>query len=254
MAHYKWQVAMYPAPQGPIKADIISGDTSEHSTDVMSGSATAEFGYLDSNVVSSHVSSWTANNTSRVAFTITTSWTAVASANNVITFTVTTTLDSIARDIVTGSPAGAGYGRNIRIYNYNGGPQLWHYYDSNIAATKTIATGVTLTSYTIVLNPGESANSSTMYIWNKTAGVTSPGDHIYVGIRFTNDMPPDYRPGAILDNGVWQSHNRSAGEAHILCNNRWNEVRTNNGHSQNDDPPSIYIGDHWTDQLLLGKE
>lgn len=254
MAHYKWQTSMYPAPQGPIWAGIISGDTSEHSTDVLLGGAEATFGYLDSNVVSTPAQPG-ANNTSRVIFTIDTSWDVVFDSRNNMTVTISSTLVGMARDMVVGNPAGsAGYGRNIRIYNYQGGPQLWHYYDANINQAKTIAEDVPLTTYTLQLAPGESASTSSMYIWNKTAGVTSPGDHIYVGVRFTNDMPPDYRPGAILENGVWQSHNRNDGESHILCNGRWNEMRTDNGHTENDNPPSMRMNDRWTDQLLLGKE
>jgi hypothetical protein len=56
---YQWQVSMDAV--GPIAAGVLSGDTSLHTTDVLSGTSTAQYYYLDSNVVTSGTA-----NTSRV--------------------------------------------------------------------------------------------------------------------------------------------------------------------------------------------
>lgn len=90
---------------------------------------------------------------------------------------------------------------------------------------------------------------------NDNTTVTSPPDDYELGILITNPNPPDYRPGAVLSEGKWLSHNRSGGEAHILkADGKWKEMRTADGHSTNNNPPSIRIGNKWTDQKKIGKE
>lgn len=251
MAHYKWQLDMSAA--GPIWAGVTSGDTSEHSTDVLTGSTEGSYGYLDSNVVSSAAPPGT-NNTSRVVLTVDTSWSVSFDSHNYMTVTVSTIMVGIERDMVVGNPAGQyGFGRDLRAYHYSGGAELWHYFDSNINQAKQIAADVNLGSFTFTLAPGESASQYSMYFFNKTRGTQSAGDHLYLGVRFTNDMPADYRPGAILSTGQWLSHNRAVGEAHIL-NGTWQEMRTIQGHTENTNPPSIRMSNIWTNQKLIGKE
>lgn len=90
---------------------------------------------------------------------------------------------------------------------------------------------------------------------NHNTRTTLPPDEFYFGLGILNPNPPDYRPGAIRDNAVWQSHNRANGEAHILgANNRWIEMRTLDGGSGFGNPPSIRKNDKWTNQRKLGKE
>lgn len=83
-----------------------------------------------------------------------------------------------------------------------------------------------------------------------------PPDEFYLGLGIKNPNPPDYRPGAILDgNGVWQSHNRSAGDAHILTTGgTWRQLRTDNGLAAMGNPPAIRYQDAWHNQRRLGKE
>lgn len=67
------------------------------------------------------------------------------------------------------------------------------------------------------------------------------------------DIEVDYRPGAILD-GVWKSHNRSAGTAHIYDGTKWVEMKTSDGHSASENPPSINDGTKWVNQNKIGQE
>ena|GEM_PF-3211282 len=267
MAHYKWQNTMYPAPTGPIKAGVYSGDTSIHSTDVLTGSSTTTFAYLDSNVVMSPVSSWSANNTSRVDVELRTDWSVTFDNKNNMTVTISVTLVRQERADKNGNPKGNSatpLGRNTWYYpnqdvfnkrnpwaNY-----IAHAWDGDINEAKVLLSNVFLGTQTFTIAPGQEANRSSIFVYNKTPTTNpkSTGDWMNMGVHFINDMPPDYRPGAILVNGVWESHNRSDGESHILCSSRWSEMRTDNGHSENDNPPSIRMGNRWTDQLLLGKE
>ena len=253
MAHYKWQVSLNAG--GPIWAGVISGDTSEHSTDVLTGGAEATFGFLDSNVVDDPSSRYV-DDASEVDIIVETSWTVSFDNRNNMTVEIVNFIPTIERSRVEGNPRGNDRsGRNLRIYNYEGGPQQFFYHDTNIAQEKIMGQNITLPAYTITLAPGESTAGNTIYIFNKNDKYAwTKGDRLYAGIKFTNDMPPDYRPGAILQNGVWQSHNRNNGESHILCNSRWSEMRTDNGHTENDNPPSMRMNDRWTDQLLIGKE
>ena len=262
MAHYKWQNTMYPEPHGPIKCGVYSGDTDMHSTDATSGSSMTIFAYLDSNVVSSQVSSWNANNTSRVEVQLLTAWSVAFDNRNNMTVTIDVTLVSLARTAINGSP-GHNLGRNIRFYpsqdvfnpNNPSTNQILHYYEPHIDEYRTYANNVQLGTQTFTIAPGEEANRSSIFVYNKTptSDPRSTGDWMNMGVHFINDMPPDYRPGAILKNGEWLSHNRNGGEAHILCS-RWSEMRTDNGHTENDNPPSIRMENRWTDQLLIGKE
>lgn len=81
-------------------------------------------------------------------------------------------------------------------------------------------------------------------------------NYAYAYVSVFNDLPNDYRPGTILNNSsIWLSHNRTNGEAHILKGNgKWAEMRTVEGHNENNNPPSIRTTNRWTNQLLLGKE
>lgn len=63
----------------------------------------------------------------------------------------------------------------------------------------------------------------------------------------------DYRPGAVLD-GVWKSHDRSAGTAHIYDGTKWVEMKTSEGHSSSENPPSINDGTKWVNQNKIGQE
>lgn len=91
---------------------------------------------------------------------------------------------------------------------------------------------------------------------NHNTGVSSPPDEFYFGLGIRNNNPMDYRPGATLENSSsWVSHNRSAGKAHIrTANNGWQQMRTDTGHSEMGNPPSIRLNDKWVNQLKLGKE
>lgn len=96
-----------------------------------------------------------------------------------------------------------------------------------------------------------------IHFLNRNTQITSTQhpDEFNLGIGILNPNPPDYRPGAILVGDKWLSHNRSGGEAHVLkTDGKWNEMRTLNGHSTNDNPPSIRVNNKWTDQLKIGKE
>lgn len=91
---------------------------------------------------------------------------------------------------------------------------------------------------------------------NDNTTSTNPPDEFFLGVIITNPNPPDYRPGAILDSGgIWQSHNRSGGEAHILTNGgTWQEMRTIGSPTDMGNPPSIRKNNDWYNQAKIGKE
>lgn len=248
---YQWQISFDAS--GPLAAGILEGDPSVHTTSATSGTSTAKYYFIDSNNFNLP---WETNY-SRVVVEVTTSWTASLDGRNNLTINASTVITSIARDQVVGNPTRTDLsGRNMNAYHYEGGPSLWYYHDTNIAQTKVIATNVNLGSWSFTLAPGIGDNKSTMYFFNKNDTYQTMGDRLYLGVKFTNIMPPDYRPGATLDSGdLWQSHNRTNGKAHILNGNgKWIEMRTVNGHTENGNPPSIRLNDKWANQLKLGKE
>lgn len=64
----------------------------------------------------------------------------------------------------------------------------------------------------------------------------------------------DYKPGATLDgNGAWQSHDRSAGKAHIYTGTKWQEMTTSDGNSASGNPPAIRNSSKWVNMDKIGK-
>lgn len=110
-------------------------------------------------------------------------------------------------------------------------------------------------SFSVTVPPSydpQKAYPAAIHFRNHNTGTTRPADEFALGILITNPNPPDYRPGATLD-GNWKSHNRTGGKAHIL-NGTWHEMRTSNGLVGNDNPPSIRVSDHWTNQRNIGQQ
>lgn len=60
----------------------------------------------------------------------------------------------------------------------------------------------------------------------------------------------DYRPGASLVNGQWQSHNRGAGASDIWTGS-WSTMRTDNGAVGTDNPPFM-LNNRWYNQRKIG--
>ena len=102
-------------------------------------------------------------------------------------------------------------------------------------------------------NNPQPAYPAALEFYNAVTNTLNP-DRFYFGLIVTNPNPPDYRPGAIYDGSVWQAHNRSGGEAHIYTGSTWREMRTVDGGTGSDNPPSIYTGTKWVNQRKLGKE
>lgn len=67
--------------------------------------------------------------------------------------------------------------------------------------------------------------------------------------RVVNLLPPDYRPGQIRIAGVWQSHNRSGGNADKRASGSWATMRTQTGTGN---PPLIRKSGSWVNQAKIG--
>lgn len=115
-------------------------------------------------------------------------------------------------------------------------------------------------SFSVTIPPSDNPQvqyPASIHFLNHNTGSTLPPDEWDLGIEILNPNPPDYRPGAIRDsNGVWQSHNRTAGDAYILTGDSgsWREMRTEGNLSVAGNPPSIRINDKWMNQRKIGRE
>lgn len=115
-------------------------------------------------------------------------------------------------------------------------------------------------SFSVTIPPSDNPQQATpaaIRFKNDNLSSSNPPDEIYLGIIITNPNPPDYRPGTIRNsNGVWLSHNRTGGEAHILTSDSgsWREMRTEGNLTVAGNPPSIYINSKWMNQRKIGKE
>lgn len=231
---------------------VSPSDSSWHTTSALTGSSTHTYYYHDSGCGND-------NNSSLVEVNITDSWTASFDNRNNLTMSVHTVVNSIVRSAASGNPNACGIiPVRIHLKRESGGSDVAVYPSASgwmdMADYGTIASDVDLGTYSFTIAPGQELSRGTLYLYNDAQ--SGYDDEFEMGIFFKNIMPPDYRPGAILDGGyVWQSHNRSAGEAHVLGGGgTWIEMRTQDGHSTNDNPPSIRKNDHWTDMLEIGKE
>lgn len=228
-------------------------DQSWHTTDTLSGSNTSDYYYRDSGYGRN-------SDSSKVIVTLRDEWTASIDNRNRLTVVVTSTITNIRRTDFVGDNT-TNPNRNIYIRRFKGGPIIWSTSDPTTYA-HTLGTNINLGTYSFTLEPGVDATGDSLYYRSNTLGHDNdipPSafiDEIAMGVQFKNILPADYRPGAIRDsNGVWQSHNRSGGEVHILTgNNTWREERTSAGGEESDNPPSIYKDGAWYNQLLIGKE
>ena len=62
----------------------------------------------------------------------------------------------------------------------------------------------------------------------------------------------DYRPGARMVAGSWESHNRGAGVANKRVGGAWSTMRTVNGGTGTGDPPYIRTAAVWRNQRKVG--
>lgn len=255
MANYQWRTNFnlisggYPGEL----AGVNPPDTSWHTTDATSGSATAEYYYRDSDVAQNA-------NSTQVVVTIQDSWTASIDNRNRLTLNITSTITRIRRDDSRGT-GGGGLARHIYIRRTESSPVIWSTLDPT-TSTHEIATNIALGTYTLVLEPGQGATGSSIYYRSTTNGYENvPIPNIYtdimaMGVEFKNILPADYRPGAIRNSGgTWLSHNRSGGEVHVRnANGVWIEERTLGGGTDCGNPPSIRKDNKWFNQQLLGKD
>lgn len=228
-------------------------DTSWHTTSATSGSATHTYYYNDSTCAANA-------NSSRTSVDITDSWTVDIDEHNNMTVTVHTVINSIVRAAYQGDPNACANNivTDIIIRRQAGGTVLARYNNQNFATYTTVASNVDLGTVTFTLAPGQNLNRSTVHYTNDAHFTGGGQEGLYddvfrMGITFRNILPADYRPGATL-NSVWLSHERTGGKAHILTSGgTWREMRTVDGLTASDNPPSIYTT-KWMNQRLIGKE
>ncbi len=228
-------------------------DTTWHTTSATSGSATHTYYYNDSTCAANA-------NSSRTSVDITDSWTVDIDEHNNMTVTVHTVINSIVRAAYQGDPNACANNivTDIIIRRQAGGTELARYNNQNFATYGTVASNIDLGTTTFTLAPGQNLNRSTVHYTNDAHFTGGGQEGLYddvfrMGITFRNILPADYRPGATL-NSVWLSHERTGGKAHILTSGgTWREMRTNNGLTESDNPPSIYTT-KWMNQRKIGKE
>lgn len=232
---------------------VIPADDNWHTTTAENGSATFTYYYNDSTCASN-------SNSSRVEVNITDTWTASVDEHNKLYINVHSVINSIVRSAYQGDPNACANNIlvDIIISRIQGGATIARYNNLNFATYGTIASNIDCGSYTMAIDPGQSA-TRTPLLYTNDAHYTGGGqeglydDIMRMGLTFKNILPADYRPGATL-NSIWLSHERTGGKAHILTSgNTWREMRTVDGLTASDNPPSIYTT-KWMNQRKIGKE
>lgn len=247
---------------------VIPEDTGWRTTDSMTGSATAEYYFRDSDTGENA-------NSSRVVVSISESWTASISNKNYLTVTLKTTIAGIRRDDLRGTVGSMSIGRSMYIRRQEDGNILWQTINDPINTAHTIlGSPIVLDDYTFVLAPGENLTRSSIYFRSNTQGHDGdvpPSiyvDLMWLGTQFRNPLPANYRPGATLlanekhwpvTDGVWVSHNDTNGACHVLSdvnNLHWHECRTIGYPDGQGDPPLLLRADNdssWYNMAELGK-
>lgn len=234
---------------------VIPADDSWHTTTAESGSATFAYYYNDSTCASN-------SNSSRTEVSITDTWTASVDEHNKLYINVHSVINSIVRSAYQGDPnaCASNIVSDIIISRIQGGAAIARYNNLNFANYGTIASNIDCGSYTMVIDPGQNATRTPLVYKNDAHYSDGTQEGLYddimrMGLTFKNILPADYRPGATLDSSsVWQSHERTGGKAHILTSGgTWREMRTVDGLTASDNPPSIYTT-KWMNQRKIGKE
>lgn len=254
---YKWKAdTAYQSPTTLSYGVTPTDHTEWQDTEAGHQSGSWSYWYRDANVEVG--GAYTDANSTRCVISLTESWDAEIDAKNNLIISIVTTVNSIVRDDVRGINQ-ATPGRNITIYQEQGGSPIISVTDNDIASAHTIYEGPTvLNAHTFTLAPGESLQRSSLYLHNQTVGGVSYDD-IWFGVSFMNDLPKDYRPGMTLKNGIWQSHNRTNGACHLYTgSNVLHEMRTEQGgEGGRGNPPLILNGttsNDWFNQRKIGKE
>lgn len=232
-------------------------DTGWRRTSTTSGDETFTYTYRDSDRKDN-------NNCTKVSVTMRDQWSVSFNNRNYMTVTVTSTLISAVRTLI-GSISNVD--RHIWMSREAGGHNYLNIVDP-ASTSHTIASNISLGSFSFTLAPGENATRATIYWRNTNAGHESdPIPNIYtdilnLGIHFRNILPRDHRVGASLDTntGVWKSHNRVNGACHLVTNTQTmalHEMRNVGDGTNKGDPPLILkgsSGSDWYDQRNIGKE
>lgn len=213
---------------------------------------TRDYYYHDAN--NTNVSGWfTDDNSTRVRITIEQTWNTSVDAYNNVTVSISTKIGPIVRDDKRGVCADTP-GRQIEIYTQDSGSPVISIIDNQVGTERTLqGTVTTIPTYTITITPGAQNEQSSVYIHDTTIGLWWYDD-IWSGVQFKNILPADYRPGAINDTLVWQSHNRPAGNSHTYDGTKFIEMRTIGAPTEKGTPPSIMNNNIWFNMNKIGKD
>lgn len=253
---YEWRLSTNIISGGYVgeETGVNPPDTGWRTTDIMSGSSTAEYYYRDSDTGDNA-------NSSRVVVSIVDSWTASINNKNYLTVTLTTQITSIRRDDIRGNPGTAG--RNIFIRRSASSAVLYQVSNDPVNTAHTIlGTPITLDTLTFTLEPGQNRARNSVYLRNNTIGHDSDPvpsvyvDELWVGTEFRNPLPRDYIPGKTWDSTNWLSHNRDInGHAKFYNGSAWSDdMRTIDGATGQGDPPTIRHSSAWYNMREIGLE
>lgn len=139
-------------------------------------------------------------------------------------------------------------------------------YNANGGTGAPSATTGTSTASTQTLTVSNTVPTRTNYRfegWKYNNNLYHGGDTIVIQkssptITLVAEWKEFYRPGAVYNDSLWQSNNKTNGACHVLSdvnNVTWTEMRTIDGNiSGQGDPPLMYYNDSLYNQKKLGKE
>lgn len=216
----------------------------------LSGSSAVTYWYSDSD-------SGNNANSIKVFVTISESWNATINQDNSIDITYVSTVTDIVKGEKHGYPGTIP--RMIKIAEYPLGPWIIDYGNTPMdlgwrPSTLPPPVRRTLHLPPVYTTPEEVGIATIYYKSGYGPHFDDPLPNIYVdamgmGTSFRNTLPYVYRPGDRKINGTWESHNRTAGKCERIG---YGEMKSSNGGTGTNDPPSLKSGGVWYNQRKIG--
>lgn len=109
-------------------------------------------------------------------------------------------------------------------------------------------------TFSIDIQSAARAVNVPILIWN-TSGASSSTSYEWLDHEvWLSWFDLDYRPGAIINNDQWFSHNRANGASNVFNGTEWVEMRTVDGAVGTSNPPSMRHDSDWKNMRKVGIE
>ncbi len=252
---YEWraltEIASDVPPNTSLTVGSIPATQGQWTTATAGQPVTVEKDYYYHDANNADGSGWyTDSNSTRVKVHVVQTWTPVVDNQNNLIIHMTSVIGPIIRDNKEGTCDDTP-GRHISVATLPSNTPDVDITDNQVGTERTIYNSTMNVFYSLLIPPGMQEPSLTVYNENLSSGLI---DQFLIGVQFRNTLQPDYRPGAVIDNWVWNSHNRPNGICYVNNGEEFVQMRTIGAPASMGNTPSIYHNDKWYNMNKIGKD